>query len=324
MPGAVYVNGRLTSEADAVVPVFDHGFLYGEGVYEVCRTYGGRVRLLARHLARLRASAALIALPVPFDDATLGARIEETLAAAALAPWREGMPDAYVRLLLTRGVGELSYDPRACPTPSLVIIARPHTPPPPHVYETGVQVALVDVERNRREALNPQIKSNNLLNNALAMQQALARGAFEAVMRNHEGHLAECSQSNLFVVSGGRRPHTAGRRGPAAGHHAGVRAGAVRRRWASPAEQQCSTTPDLFDADEAFLTSTTREIVPIVARRRRRHRRRTTRADHRDVCSRRSASASRRPCDASDTGPLTGSSAAVTLSARSGFPRTCG
>src|SRR5688572_25630595 len=143
MPGAVYVNGRVTGEADAVVPVFDHGFLYGEGVYEVCRTYGGRVRLLPRHLARLRASAALIALPVPFDDAALEARIEQTLTAAELKPWRDGVPDAYVRLLLTRGVGDLSYDLRACPTPSLVIIARPHTPPPPQVYEAGVEVALV-------------------------------------------------------------------------------------------------------------------------------------------------------------------------------------
>jgi len=264
MPGAVYVNGRLTSEADAVVPVFDHGFLYGEGVYEVCRTYGGRVRLLARHVARLRASAALIALTVPFDDATLGARIEDTLTHAALMPWREGIPDAYVRVLLTRGVGELSYDPRACPTPSLVIIARPHTPPPSDVYEAGVRVALVDVERNRREALNPQIKSNNLLNNALAMQQALARGGFEAVMRNHEGHLAECSQSNLFVVSDGIV------RTPPLGE--GLLPGITRAfvlelcgALGIPAEQQILDDPDLFDADEAFLTSTTREIVPIVA-----------------------------------------------------------
>ena len=108
-----------------------------------------------------------------------------------------------IELMLTRGVGELSYDPRACPTPSLVIIARPHTPPPSHVYEAGVRVALVDVERNRREALNPRIKSNNLLNNALAMQQALARGGFEAVMRNDRGGLAECTTANLFVVKDG-------------------------------------------------------------------------------------------------------------------------
>jgi branched-chain amino acid aminotransferase len=263
MPGAVYVNGRVTGEADAVVPVFDHGFLYGEGVYEVCRTYGGRVRLLARHLARLRASAALIALPVPFDDAALGARIDETLTAAELKPWREGVPDAYVRVLLTRGVGELSYDPRACPTPSLVIIARPHTPPPSRAYETGVEVALVDIERNRREALNPQIKSNNLLNNALAMQQALTRGAFEAVMRNHEGHLAECSQSNLFVVIGGIVCT------PPIGE--GLLPGITRAfvlelcgALGITAEQCVLDDEGLLHADEAFLTSTTREIVPIV------------------------------------------------------------
>ena len=264
MPGAVYVNGRLSSEAEAVVPVFDHGFLYGEGVYEVCRTYGGRVRLLARHLARLRGSASLIALAVPFDDQTLGARIEETLAAAALQPWRQGMPDAYVRLLLTRGVGELSYDPRACPTPTLVIIARPHTPPPAHVYEAGVRVALVDVERNSREALNPQIKSNNLLNNALAMQQALTRGAFEAVMRNHDGHLAECSQSNLFVVTDGvvRTPPVA----------QGLLPGITRAfvlelcsQLGIPREESILEPAELMNADESFLTSTTREIVPIVA-----------------------------------------------------------
>ena len=264
MPGAVYVNGRVTSEADAVVPVFDHGFLYGEGVYEVCRTYGGRVRLLARHLARLRASAGLIALPVPFDDESLEARIDQTLVAAGLRPWHNGLPDAYVRLLLTRGVGELSYDPRSCPTPSLVIIARPHTPPPVQVYETGVRVALVDVERNRREALNPQIKSNNLLNNALAMQQALSKGAFEAVMRNHDGHLAECSQSNLFVVTGGVV------RTPPVGE--GLLPGITRAfvlelcdALGIAAEQRVLDEPDLRGADEAFLTSTTREIVPIVS-----------------------------------------------------------
>ncbi len=264
MPGAVYVNGRLSGEAEAVVPVFDHGFLYGEGVYEVCRTYGGRVRLLARHLARLRGSAALIALPVPFDDDALAATIGETLTAAALRPWREGVPDAYVRLLLTRGVGELSYDPRVCPTPTLVIIARPHTPPPSHVYEDGVRVALVDIERNRREALNPQIKSNNLLNNALAMQQALGRGAFEAVMRNHHGHLAECSQSNLFVVADGiiRTPPVA----------EGLLPGITRQfvlelceSLGLRAEEAVLEDTALGHAAEAFLTSTTREIVPIVS-----------------------------------------------------------
>ena len=263
MAGSVYVNGRLTGESEAVIPVFDHGFLYGEGVYEVCRTYAGQIRLFGRHMARLRASAALIALPVPCDDATLEARVHATLEHAGLRPWRPGAPDAYIRLLLTRGVGELSYDPRLCPAPSLVIIARAHALPPDPVYADGVAVAIVGVERNRRQALNPRIKSNNLLNNALAMQEALARGAFEAVMRNAEGRLAECSQSNLFVVRGGRvlTPPVA------EGLLPGITRAFVLELCASlsiPCDEAVLQDDDLFGADEAFLTSTTREVVPIV------------------------------------------------------------
>ena len=264
MAGAVYVNGRLTGESEAVIPVFDHGFLYGEGVYEVCRTYGGQVRLFARHMARLRASAELIALPVPFDDATLEARVHATLEHAGLRPWTAGSPDAYVRVLLTRGVGELSYDPRLCPAPSLVIIARPHAAPPESVYTEGVAVTIVGVERNRRQALNPRIKSNNLLNNALAMQEALTRGAFEAVMRNHDGHLAECSQSNLFVVQSGRVVTPPVDEGLLPGI---TRAYVLELCSALhiPCGEQVLEDADLFGADEAFLTSTTREIVPIVS-----------------------------------------------------------
>jgi branched-chain amino acid aminotransferase len=126
MSGAVYVNGRITPEDQAVVPVFDHGFLYGEGVYEVCRTYRGRPFLLDRHLHRLRTSAGLIALTVPHSDDEFETRISDTMAAAGLFPWRTGGADAYIRLLLTRGVGELTYDPAATPAPTLVIIAEPN------------------------------------------------------------------------------------------------------------------------------------------------------------------------------------------------------
>jgi branched-chain amino acid aminotransferase len=263
MSGAVYVNGRITPEAEAVVPVFDHGFLYGEGVYEVCRSNHGHPFLLDRHLRRLRASAALIALGVPDSDVVLGQSIAETMTAAGLLPWQPERPDAYIRLLLTRGVGELTYDPSACRTPSLVIIARPHHPPPAHVYDAGVNVSLVPIQRNSPEALNPLIKSNNLLNNALAMQRALKSGGFEAVMRNHHGELAECSQSNLFVVREGtvRTPPLT----------AGLLAGITRefvlelcRDERVATEETALHDPDLLGADEAFLTSTTREIVPIV------------------------------------------------------------
>jgi branched-chain amino acid aminotransferase len=201
MQTRVNVNGRIVDEADAVVSVFDHGFLYGEGVYEVCRTYAARPFLLDRHLRRMHESAARIALPVPLSDADITARLSDTLAAAGLAD-PDG-PDAYIRLLLTRGVGEMNYDPASCPHPSLVIIVRRFTPPSPRVYDTGVRVSLVSVVRNHPGTVNPLIKSNNLLNNALAMQQALQHGGFEAVMRNYRGEISECSQSNLFVVKAG-------------------------------------------------------------------------------------------------------------------------
>jgi len=263
MAGAVFVNGTITSEADAVVPVFDHGFLYGEGVYEVCRTYHGQPFLLDRHLTRLRTSAGLIALPVPYNDATFGAQISATMQTAGLLPWKPASQDAYVRVLLTRGVGELTYDPAACKTPTLVIIARPHQPPPAHVYDDGVNVAIVPIQRNAPEALNPLIKSNNLLNNALAMQRALAEEGFEAVMRNHLGELAECSQSNLFVV---RRDQVLT---PPLG--AGLLAGITRQLVLEmcaderiAVEERTLQDADLLEADESFLTSSTREIVPIV------------------------------------------------------------
>ncbi len=263
MAGAAWVNGRITPEEQAVVPVLDHGFLYGEGVYEVCRGYRGQPFLLDRHLERLRRSAALIALGVPLTDQEIHRQIDETMAAAALRPWTPGVPDAYVRLLLTRGVGELTYDPAACPVPTLVILARPYQPPPRRVYDEGVGIAIVSIQRNTAAALNPLIKSNNLLNNALAMQRALVAGGFEAVMRNARGELAECSQSNLFVVSGGmvKTPPL----------EAGLLAGITRHlvlelcdEAGIPAAEPALHDQDLLGADEAFLTSSTREIVPVV------------------------------------------------------------
>jgi branched-chain amino acid aminotransferase len=262
MAGAVYVNGRILPEEQAVVPVLDHGFLYGEGVYEVCRAYRGQPFLLDRHLRRLRRSSGLIALPVPLGDAELGVAISDTMKAAGLLPWRHDTPDAYIRLLLTRGVGELTYDPTACPVPTLVVLARRYQSPPARVYDEGVAVSIVSVERNTAAALNPLIKSNNLLNNALAMQRALAAGGFEAVMRNARGELAECSQSNLFVVSRGvvKTPPL----------DAGLLAGITRelvlelcRDLGLPAEEPALHDADLLGGDEAFLTSSTREIVPI-------------------------------------------------------------
>lgn len=260
----VNVNGRVLDQAHAVISVFDHGFLYGEGVYEVLRTYNRQPFLFDRHMRRLRNSAGMLALPVPLADIELARRCHDTMGAAGLesGPGGDGR-EAYIRILVTRGIGEISYDPAACPTPSIVIIVKEHVPPAPEVFDHGVRVALVPIIRNHPGTVNPLIKSNNLLNNALAMQEAARRGGFEGIMRNYNGELAECTTSNLFVVKNG----TALTPPLAAGLLPGITREflfEVGRDLGIPVLESTLKDSDLFGADEAFLTSTTREIVPIV------------------------------------------------------------
>jgi branched-chain amino acid aminotransferase len=258
MSATVNVNGRISGERDAAISVFDHGFLYGEGVYETMRTYNGEPFLYDRHMRRLRRSADMIVLDVPLSDAEMADRIAATAAAAAL-----NGSEAYIRVLVTRGIGELTYDPKATPVPSVVIIVKPHVDPPPDAYAKGVKVCLSPILRNHPQSVNPMIKSNNLLNNALAMQEALRRGGTEAIMRNYRGELTECSQSNIFIVKNGAvlTPPVA----------AGLLPGITRefvmeiaRELGIDAHDQTLREDDLFSADESFLTSTTKEIVPIV------------------------------------------------------------
>ena len=257
MAATVNVNGRVFDQEHAVISVFDHGFLYGEGVYETWRTYNGQPFLFDRHMRRLRNSSGMIALTVPLSDEQLDARCRETIRAAGLKE------EAYVRMLVTRGIGELSYDLERCPSPSIVVIVKPHVAPPPDVYERGVKVAIVPIIRNHPGTVSPLIKSNNLLNNALAMQEALKRGAFEGVMRNYRGELAECTTANLFIVKAG------GVLTPPL--DAGLLPGITRefvleigKDTGIPVREAVLHDADLFEADEAFLTSSTRELVPIV------------------------------------------------------------
>ena len=258
MAVAVNIDGRVHGENDARVSVFDHGFLYGEGVYEVLRTYGGRLFLFPEHMARLHASGRRIALACPVDDDEMLARIRETIAAAQLPG------DAYVRILLTRGVGDLVYDPAACPTPTLVIIVRPHGEVPEGVVREGVRLALVSVVRNMPASVDPAIKSNNLLNNALAVQEARSRGGFEALMKNYRGELCECAQSNVFLVRDGALLTPP----PEAGLLVGITRGFVMElaaRLGLAVREVPLHEDDLATADEAFITSSTKEIVPVVA-----------------------------------------------------------
>ena len=257
----VNVNGRVSEQKDAVVPVFDHGFLYGEGVYETLRTYNGQPFLFERHMHRLRTSADMVALSVPLTDGEIDRRFRDTMNAAGLGG--DAAHEAYIRILVTRGVGELTYDPAACPTPTVVVIVKPHVDPPADVFAKGVKASLVPIVRNHPSSLSPLIKSNNLLNNALAMQEALRHGAFEGIMRNYRGELAECTQSNLFIVKDG----TALTPPVDAGLLPGITRAFLFEIGAElgiPVREQVLKDPDLFDADECFLTSTTREVVPIV------------------------------------------------------------
>lgn len=257
MQATVNVNGTISDAAHAVVSVFDHGFLYGEGVYETLRTYGATPFLFERHFRRLRQSADLIRLSLPCSEAELRERVAQTLRAAALPA------EAYIRILVTRGVGDLTYDPIATPAPSVVVIVKAHAEPPSSLYEQGVKVSLVSVVRNHPATVSPLIKSNNLMNSALAMQEALRAGGVEAVMRNYRGEIAECSTANIFVVRDARvlTPSV----------EAGVLPGITReflfelaRRERVAMQEATLFDHDLYAAEELFLTSTTREVLPIV------------------------------------------------------------
>jgi branched-chain amino acid aminotransferase len=257
MKGAVYVNGKITAANDAVIPVYDHGFLFGEGVYETLRTYNRVPFLYEQHCRRMRASAGYLSLDVPCTDDQLRGWIEDTVAAAG------ELREAYIRVLLTRGVGELSYDPTATPAPSLVIIVKPFEEPPARVFTDGIRISLVSILRNHPGSVNPIIKSNNLLNNALAMQEALRRGGEEGLMCNYRGELSECAQSNFFMVRDGvaLTPKS----------EAGLLEGVTRaflfevgRQIGVPVEETTLFPADLDTAQEAFLTGSTRELSPVV------------------------------------------------------------
>jgi branched-chain amino acid aminotransferase len=171
--------------------------------------------------------------------------------------------EAYIRILVTRGIGELTYDPAACPTPSIVVIVKPNVDPGPDVFDRGVKVALVSTVRNHPGSVNPLIKSNNLINNALAMQEAFRRGGYEGIMRNYKGELAECTQSNFFIVKNG----VALTPPIDAGLLPGITRGFIFEVGADvgiDVREAALKDDDLFGADECFLTSTTREVVPIV------------------------------------------------------------
>lgn len=235
--------------------VFDRGFLYGDSVYEVLRTFGGRPFALPEHLDRLARSAAGLVLPLPPLD-VIGAAVRETLSAA-------GNEESYVRVVVTRGVGPIGLDPALGDRPGLIVIVAELELPDERLYREGAEVALVSVWRNHPRALDPAIKSGNYLNNILALAEARRRGAYEALLRDADGTITEGASSNLFVLSRGRL-----RTPPLA---VGILDGITRRHVMALArargvrvEEVALRPADVQGAEEAFITSSIRGVMPVV------------------------------------------------------------
>jgi branched-chain amino acid aminotransferase len=257
MPSFASVDGVILAAHEARVSVFDTGFAFGDAVYETLRTYGGRPFAVERHLRRLRRSAGRIGIELPLGDAELVGRLDALLE-------RAGNPESYIRWVVSRGVGDISYHFERIQGPTVVMVARELETPTAAHYENGVRVALVSVRRNSPLALDPAIKSCNLLNNVLAVREAQGRGAFEALMLNERGELAEGASSNVFVV----------RRGEVATPplDSGLLAGITRElvlelgpSLGQPVREKALRVPDLLEADEVFITSTLKEVVPVHA-----------------------------------------------------------
>ena len=252
----VWLNGKLVDREDAKISVFDHGLLYGDGVFEGIRSYSGRVFRLKEHIRRLFDSANGIRLAIPMTPEELAGAITGTLEA-------NGLKDAYIRVVVTRGVGTLGLDPNRCQSPTVFIITDRIELYPPELYENGLEIITAATMRNHPNAVNPRLKSLNYLNNILAKIEAIDAGTLEAVMLNHQGFVAECTGDNLFIVRDGvlfTPPISAG-----------ILEGITRDEIIAIAEdfgikvrEENLTRHDLYIADECFLTGTAAEVVPVV------------------------------------------------------------
>ena len=252
---AVYLNDRIVPLAEARVSVLDHGFLYGDGVYETMRVYGGTVFKIEEHLARLERSALLIGMALPKSAKQTRLAIYETLLAC-------GHKDAYLRVTVSRGEGPVGLDPSLCERPTFIIFAGRLRPPSRSGYEEGIVLAAVKTRRNPAEALDPRIKSLNFLNNILALMEAKKREADEALMLNLEGHMAEGTTSNLFFV----RQDALFTPSPGCGILQGITRETVievAHRLDIRVNEGEFGPGDLAGAEEAFITSTIREVVPV-------------------------------------------------------------
>jgi branched-chain amino acid aminotransferase len=252
----VYIDGKFYNEREARISVFDHGLLYGDGVFEGIRAYHGRVFKLKEHIDRLYCSAQAILLSVPLSPAAM--------TEAVLATCRQNrIRDGYIRLVVTRGIGTLGLDPNRCKRPSVIVIADKIQLYPPELYERGMEIVTVPTTRNLHSALNPAIKSLNYLNNILAKIEANNAGVEEAIMLNAEGFVAECTGDNIFIVRHGQLltpPLSAG------ALHGITRAVVIElaRDAGWTVSEPSLTRYEMYNAEECFLTGTGAEIIPVV------------------------------------------------------------
>lgn len=256
MPLQIYISGKLYNKEDAKISVYDHGLLYGDGVFEGMRSYGGKVFRLEEHLVRLWNSAQAIWLTIPISKEELAKAVIDTLRA-------NGITDGYIRLVVTRGAGSLGLDPNKTSDPQVIIITDHIALYPAEFYEKGLEIVTAGTLRNHSAALNPRVKSLNYLNNILAKIEGLQAGCVEALMLNHKGEVAECTGDNIFLVSRGDvlTPPI----------DAGILEGITRdtvielaKNAGLVVKQIPLTRHDVYIADECFLTGSAAEVIPVV------------------------------------------------------------
>jgi branched-chain amino acid aminotransferase len=252
----ISINGKYFDKADAKVSVYDHGLLYGDGVFEGIRVYSGKVFRLREHIDRLYDSARAIALEIPMSREAMSDAVVQTVQT-------NNKKDGYIRLVVTRGAGGLGIDPRKTVDPQVIIIVDDISMYPPELYENGLDIVTAATIRNHAGAVNPRIKSLNYLNNILAKIEATRAGCLEAIMLNAAGEVAECTADNIFIVKRGvlkTPPATAGAL-------EGITRGAILELAQAakvPTQETTLQRHDVYTADECFLTGTGAEIIPVV------------------------------------------------------------
>ncbi len=252
----IYLNGQLVDKDKACISVFDHGLLYGDGVFEGIRAYNGRIFKLREHLDRLFNSARAIMLQVPVSKKNLEEAVIATLRANRLK-------DAYIRLIVTRGEGDLGLDTRKCTKPSLIIITDKISLYPQELYDTGLSVMTSSVRRNIAEALNPCIKSLNYLNNVLAKAEAARQNAPEAIMLNREGYVAECTGDNIFYLKENTLLTPPTSAGALEGITRNIVMDIAKNKLKLLVKEELFTPYHLYTGDEVFLTGTAAEVIPV-------------------------------------------------------------